>query len=203
MAGLLLALLLSSVAAAFIRKIRSEQLEIRQKLADSQRLVSRLQDAETRYRNRIHTLRRSVRNTESALEAFRSEYLYVFRSGFRRLGTLFEARYYAKSERSFCQRVGEVLKEIDGDPEGQKLLVAFIEGRLDRPVAGLREDLPDLKDEDIRLFMYLVIGFDASLISLLMGINSLSTVYSRKKRLVGKIRKLPPAKARRYLVLME
>ena len=50
---------------------------------------------------------------------------------------------------------------------------------------------------------YLVIGYDASLISLLMDVGSINTVYSRKKRLLERIKRLPPARAKRYLALID
>ena len=74
---------------------------------------------------------------------------------------------------------------------------------MDRPVTHLREDLVDLKEEEVWLFCYLVIGYDASLISLLMEVGSINTVYSRKKRLLERIKRLPPAKAKRYLDLID
>lgn len=182
---------------------RSKRVESQQTLEDTRRLVSRLEEAEKKYLTRIHTLTRDVRNTRSALESARSDYLYLFRSSYRRLGELFEARYYAKSEVSLSKKVADILKTIDGGPGSNLQLLQFIEDKLDRPIMHLRQDIPDLKEEEIWLFCYLVIGYDASLISLLLDVGSINTVYSRKKRLLERIKKLPPAKAKRYLDLID
>lgn len=185
---------------------RAKRVKDRQALADARRLSERLQEAERQHLNRIHSLERDVRKKQSTLEEVRSDYLFMFRSGYRRLGNLFEARHFAESqkqnEKVLCQKVAEILREIDGDRKGFRKLRKFIEDNLDRPISHLISDIPGLKEVDVQLFCYLVIGYDASLISLLMGIDSLNTVYSRKNRLVGRIKKLPPAKARRYLDLI-
>ena len=199
----LVLVLLVLASVVLIQKERGKRLESQQTLEDTRRLVARLEEAEKRYLTKIHTLSRDVRNTRSALETARSEYLYLFRSSYRKLGELFEAKYYAKSDVSLSKKVGDILKGIDGGQDGNLQLLRFIEDKLDRPVTRLREDIPDLKDDEMWLFCYLVIGYDASLISLLMDVGSINTVYSRKKRLLERIKRLPPARAKRYLDLID
>ena len=201
--SVLLIFLLALTGVIVVQNERTQRLASQQTLEDTKRLVSRLEDAEKRYLTRIHTLRRDIRNTRSALEAARSDYLYLFRSSYRKLGELFEARYYAKSDVSLSKKVADILKTIDGGPGGNLQLLRFIEDKLDHPVSGLQTDIPDLKEEEIWLFCYLVIGYDASFISLLMDVGSINTVYSRKKRLLERIKKLPPARAKRYLDLID
>lgn len=204
--GLLLSAILLLSGGVLLEKEKARRARVQQALSDSRRLVERLEEAERRHLTRIHTLNRNVRQAQSDLEEARSEYLYLFRSGYGRLGKLFEVRHFADSQREtekvLCEKVGEILKEIDGDRDGLRQLKRFIEEKLDRPLTHLKEDLPDLKEREIQLFCYLVIGYDASLISLLLGIDNLNTVYSRKNRLLGRIKSLPPAKARRYLALV-
>ena len=69
-------------------------------------------------------------------------------------------------------------------------------------ISSLRKDIPTLGEKDIRLFCYLVIGYDAPLISALMNVGKESTIYCWKNRLLGKIRRLPVTKAGRYLDLV-
>jgi len=203
---LVLVLLLLAGVVLYLKN-KAHLSMVHQALSDSQRLVERLKEAERKYQTQIHTLHRNVRIVQSSLEKARADYLIMFRSGYNRLGHLFEARHFADTQREteavLCRKVGEILKEIDGDPDGIRQLMNFIEENLDHPIAHLKEDIPDISDTDILLFCYLVIGYDASLISLLMGIDNLNTVYSRKSRLIARIRKLPVAKARRYLDLLE
>lgn len=204
--GALAAVILVLIGIIVYQEERTKRLTVQQILSDTRRLVERLKKAGQDYRNKIHGLHRDVRNTRSALAEVRAEFLHMFRSGFLRLGNLFEARHFAStqehSEAVLCRKVGEILKEIDGDKEGMSRFRQFIEENLDRPIAHLKEDIPDLGEPEIRLFCYLIAGFDASLISLLTGVDNLNTVYSRKSRLLGRIRRLPPARSARYLDLM-
>ena len=184
-----------------------ERLEtVRQALEESERMTKRLSEAEHRHINKIESLQRSARNREATLEEIRSDYLDMFRDGYRRLGRLFEDKQFAETqvmtESVLYRRVCDALKDIDGDSKGFQRLQHYIEDHLGHPIASLQEDIPALGEKDIRLFCYLVIGYDAPLIAALMGVAKDRTIHDWKSRLVTKIRRLPAAKAKRYLDLI-
>ena len=179
---------------------------VRQALEESARMTKRLSEAEHRHINKIESLQRSARNREATLEEIRSDYLDMFRDGYRRLGRLFEDKQFAETqvmtESVLYRRVCDALKDIDGDSKGFQRLQDYIENHLGHPIASLHEDIPTLGEKDIRLFCYLVIGYDAPLIAALMGVAKDRTIHDWKSRLVTKIRRLPAAKAKRYLDLI-
>ena len=179
---------------------------VRQALEESERMTKRLSEAEHRHINKIESLQRSARNREATLEEIRSDYLDMFRDGYRRLGRLFEDKQFAETqvmtESVLYRRVCDALKDIDGDSKGFQRLQDYIENHLGHPIASLQEDIPTLGEKDIRLFCYLVIGYDAPLIAALMGVSKDRTIHDWKSRLVTKIRRLPAAKAKRYLDLI-
>ena len=179
---------------------------VRQALEESERMTKRLSEAEHRHINKIESLQRSARNREATLEEIRSDYLDMFRDGYRRLGRLFEDKQFAETqvmtESVLYRRVCDALKDIDGDSKGFQRLQNYIEDHLGHPIASLQEDIPTLGEKDIRLFCYLVIGYDAPLIAALMGVAKDRTIHDWKSRLVTKIRRLPAAKAKRYLDLI-
>ena len=179
---------------------------VRQALEESERMTKRLSEAEHRHINKIESLQRSARNREATLEEIRSDYLDMFRDGYRRLGRLFEDKQFAETqvmtESVLYRRVCDALKDIDGDSKGFQRLQDYIEDHLGHPIASLQEDIPALGEKDIRLFCYLVIGYDAPLIAALMGVAKDRTTHDWKSRLVTKIRRLPAAKAKRYLDLI-
>ena len=179
---------------------------VRQALEESERMTQRLSEAEHRHINKIESLQRSARNREATLEEIRSDYLDMFRDGYRRLGRLFEDKQFAETqvmtESVLYRRVCDALKDIDGDSKGFQRLQDYIEDHLGHPIASLQEDIPTLGEKDIRLFCYLVIGYDAPLIAALMGVAKDRTIHDWKSRLVTKIRRLPAAKAKRYLDLI-
>ncbi len=179
---------------------------VRQALEESERMTKRLSEAEHRHINKIESLQRSARSREATLEEIRADYLDMFRDGYRRLGQLFEDKQFAETqvmtESVLYRRVCEALKDIDGDSKGFQRLQDYIEDHLGHPIASLQEDIPTLGEKDIRLFCYLVIGYDAPLIAALMGVAKDRTIHDWKSRLVTRIRRLPAAKARRYLDLI-
>ena len=204
--SILLIVLLLLVGLAIWQEQRERLGTVRLALEESQRMAKRLSEAEHRHINKIESLERNVRTRESSLEAIRANYLDTLRDGYRRLGRLFEDKQFAETqtmtEAVLYRRVCETLKDIDGDSKGFQRLRDYIEDRLGHPIASLQKDLPSLSEKDIRLFCYLVIGYDAPLISALMDVDKDSTVHSWKKRLIDKIRRLPVPKAKRYLDLI-
>ena len=204
--GTLLLVLLSMVTIIQRQKARERLITVRRALEESERMTRKLSEAEHRHLNKIHSLSYTVKSREQELSDIRSEYLFMFRDGYRRLGRLFEEKRFAETqtqtESVLFKRVSEILKEIDGDQKGILRLQDYIEEHLDHAISGLRKDIPSLKERDILLFCYLVIGYDAPLISVLMGTEKESTVYCWKNRLLDKIKRLPPARGRRYLDLV-
>ena len=204
--GLLLTALFAVLCFVIWREGRDRLVTVRRALEESQRIRERLTEAEQRHLKKIQALERSIRNRQSSLEDIRSEYLYMFRDGYRRLGRLFEDKQFAESqtqtETVLYRRVCEIVKDIDGDVKGYQRLQKYIEDHLGQPISSLQKDIPSLSEKDIRLFCYLVIGYDAPLISALMNVGKESTIYCWKNRLLGKIKRLPVTKARRYLDLV-
>ena len=204
--GSLLIVLLSMATFILRQKARERLVTVRRALEESERMTKKLTEAEHRHLNKIHSLSYTVKSREQELNDIRSEYLFMLREGYQRLGRLFEEKRFAESqtqtETVLFKRVSEILKEIDGDQKGILRLQDYIEEHLDHPISRLRKDIPSLKEKDILLFCYLVIGYDAPLISVLMGTEKESTVYCWKNRLLDRIKRLPPARGRRYLDLV-
>lgn len=204
--GILVSVLLALSGYLVWREERERLVTVRRALEESQQIQQRLLAAEQRHKNKIQALERRARNKESNLEEIRSDYLFIFRDGYRRLGKLFEDKQFAETqtqtESVLYRRVCEIVKDIDGDADGYRRLQQYIEDHLGHPIASLREDIPSISEKDIRLFCYLVIGYDAPLIAALMGVGKESTIYCWKNRLLGRIKKLTPAKAERYLDLV-
>lgn len=203
----ILVFILLILAGYAIWQDERERLDtVRQALEESERMTKRLAEAEHRHINKIESLQRSARNREATLEEIRSDYLEMLREGYRRLGQLFEDKQFAETqvmtESVLYRRVCVALKDIDGDSKGFQRLQNYIEEHLGHPITALQQDIPSLSEKDIRLFCYLVIGYDAPLIAALMGVGKDRTIHDWKSRLVAKIRRLSPAKAKRYLNLI-
>lgn len=204
--GILVSALLALSGYLIWREERERLVTVRRALEESQKIQRRLMAAEQRHLNKIQALERRAKNRESNLEEIRSDYLFILRDGYRRLGKLFEDKQFAETqtqtEAVIYRRVCEIVKDIDGDSEGYLRLQKYIEDHLGHPIASLREDIPSISEKDIRLFCYLVIGYDAPLIAALMGVGKESTIYCWKNRLLTRIKRLSVSKAKRYLDLV-
>lgn len=64
--------------------------------------------------------------------------------------------------------------------------------------SDFKNDLPDLKEADYRLFLFCILGLSTDSISLLLKETNKAAVYNRKKRLKEKIRKLDAQKQGKY-----
>lgn len=162
-------------------------------------MEARMRELERQHLNKIHAQQRESRLYRKALQGMKQNCLSLIRKGYQGLGGLSEKRYSAAE---LQQILADILWESGMDPKHSAALPAYIDRVLDRTVDNLKKDIPGLGEEDILLFCYLLLDFTPSLISRLMGIDSLNTVYSKKKRLLDRIRKLPVEKADGYLDLI-
>ena len=96
-----------------------------------------------------------------------------------------------------------ILKRICGGPEGLGELVSCINEHFDNVLVHLQEELPGLTIADFKIFCYYCIGLPPEQIYPLVGLNSISTLYLRKKRLSDKIAVLKSERRELYLLLLD
>lgn len=66
-------------------------------------------------------------------------------------------------------------------------------------MSHFRHDMPNLKVADYRLFLYSVLGFSTTAISLFLKVDKINSVYDRKKRLKIKIKQSESGRKDEYL----
>ena len=166
-------------------------------------LLTMLASAERKVRNlenRIHALNRKTHLQEEELKVLRKENAFLIRNSFRHLGNLYYT--YLTAGVAGTNRLKEIWKEACGRPDRLDRLVAFLDRHAGNVVRDLRASVPNLGEDEIAMFCCFAVGFDAPLVSELTGLN-VNTVYSRKNRMIGKIARLGPRRARRFLDLLE
>ena len=152
--------------------------------------------------NNIHALNRKVHYREEELAALRKENVFLIRNSFRYLGNLYYVYLITGATGAVSNRLKEIWKEACGRPEKLGRLVRFLDRHLEHLIRNLRSSVPSLGNDEVVMFCCFAVGFDAPLVAELTGV-SINTVYSRKNRMLGKIRKLGPDRARRFLELLE
>ena len=83
--------------------------------------------------------------------------------------------------------MSEIIDELRKDPKTQKDLEAWLNATQENAVSKLRADHPELKEEEIRLFCSISVGFTPTMMSVLLKKDK-SVVYNRVSRLKAKIK---------------
>ena len=81
------------------------------------------------------------------------------------------------------EKVEKLLKEIGGDWESYEKMEMVINHKMDNLMLHFRNDFPNLKDGDYQFVICVIMGFDATTLSVIFKIPSLGAVYARKSRL--------------------
>lgn len=69
-------------------------------------------------------------------------------------------------------------------------------------IIDFKNDQPDLKEADYRLYLFSVLGLSNSVISLFLKEEKIDAVYNRRRRLKDKIKRLDKEKQQRYLAFL-
>ena len=95
--------------------------------------------------------------------------------------------YYTKDGKfRVVKRVENMIKELRNDEKTISKLEDFVNKYKNNVVLRFRQEYPDMRDVDYKLFIYLSAGLSVRAISVLLGIES-EAMSSRKKRLKRKI----------------
>lgn len=152
--------------------------------------------------NQVHALNRKVRLGEEEIAALRKENVLLIRDSFRLLGKLYYIYLITGSEGAVTYRLKTIWKEACGRPEKFSRLVKYLDRHVAHLIRDLRSSVSRLKDEEVVMFCCFAVGFEAPLVAELTG-NRVDAVYNKKSRLIGKIKKLGPDRARRFLELLK
>lgn len=113
-------------------------------------------------------------------------------SRFTMLDSLFSSYYESKATKNLRKKISDEVEKLILDLKSNERLAEF-EINLNKNghniVALLKEDFPDLKDIDYRLFIYSLLGFSNTAIALFLNEDKLESIYNRKARLKNKIKK--------------
>ncbi len=142
----------------------------------------------------------SLRDTD--LKIAQEHLRELLSSKYAEFNELCTAYYENQSTNSLKKRISnevEALINSFSSIEKLKEFESIIDKNCSQLMSSLKNDLPNLKDADYRLFIYCLFGFSNSAISLFLKEDNLESVYNRKARLKTKIKKLSSIKKDIYL----
>ena len=142
----------------------------------------------------------------SKLNILRASFSQVYKKQFTTIGDLC-LTYLTKQGKKdvkdhIYRKVETLIANISSDEKLHSQLENKINVELDNIILHLRNDLPKLSNDDMRFISYCIIGFDATLISVILNL-SMENVYTKKSRLKAKINALNSPYKENYLMYIQ
>ena len=169
----------------FRRKAENKELEM-ERLSES---MNRLLDEKDKS---IHSLRSQFKTIHSQrfrqLEDYYKDYELARRSG-------------ASKDRLYDSLIA-IIRDIEGDTDGQRHMDALIDQQSDGIMTRLHAECPNLQKRDYLLFSYTAAGFDLTTIGMLLGNLSADAVHMRRYRLRKALREMNPPSLQDFLEVL-
>lgn len=147
-----------------------------------------------------------LEESERQNETYRSQFIRQYKAQFATLQQLAEealtARHRTDPEKYLARKANELARLVSDDEKGWKEFEARLDRDLDGIMTHLREDYPDRQEKTYRLIGYLIAGFDATAISLLLD-YSVDSVYVRKSRILKDLKALDSPRRQQYLEMIQ
>ena len=135
-------------------------------------------------------------------DSFKSRYIKKFKGQFTLLQQIAEASLTAKkrtdSQEYLLKKLSELEKLVSDDAEGNAAFEQMLNTELDGIMKHIRADYPGKREKTYRLISYLIAGFDATAISMMLGYSTYS-VYVRKSQIIEDIKKIDSHYKQHYL----
>lgn len=91
------------------------------------------------------------------------------------------------------------INEISLDGKKLEMLEERVNKIYGNVMKDIREDLPDMKEIDYNLYLFMILDISNPSISILLKEKKINAVYDRKRRLKDKIKTLSPVLQRKYM----
>ena len=119
----------------------------------------------------------------------------------RLCSTYFQFKGLSNERDKISNEVLSIISEIQNDKEMREKLEEIVNSSIGNLMARLRKDVPNLKERDYELYLFLILDFSPSAISIFQG-DRTEAVYNRKSRLKRKIALSGSESVEEYLLYM-
>lgn len=150
----------------------------------------------------MSTLTEEINNRETLLEGMRKQNIILLRERFDIIHELcsdFYSPSKANKKDTIYKTVEKEVRKFGSDLKAQRALQMLLDEKMNNVISRMREALPKHNDADYAFISYLIMGFDAKTISLLLGMQ-VDTVYTKKNRLRREIEALPSEPEKKFLL---
>ena len=193
MVFLLMVVLLSFALLLFLRKKRMMDRENDRLLLAMEESEKMLGVMKLDFEQKYYAIQEeSVAQRKKVLE-LQKMYAGLYQKQFSEIGKNYDASYLNNPDRTsqkiskqVASEISNILSEISAQSSNHTEFEARINRDADNIIAKIRIDYPRYSDDDIRLICYLVAGFDATTISVLMNITG-ENARVKKHRIRGRL----------------
>jgi len=175
-----------SVVYMFRKKLQAEKI----------RQENIIKNAECLKGDLLRQLETNKMISESLKTVFKQKYSIVDKF----CAAYYESQGIGLEKKRIVSEVEQIIKDFSNDTARLEELEAYVDEYTEGACSSFKEDFPNLKDEDYRLFLYLLLGFSARSISLFFN-EKIEVIYNRKSRLKSKIRNSSVEKKDIYMSL--
>lgn len=150
-------------------------------------------------------LRRILKVKEAENEKISEMVTKILSSKYNVLDNLFRTVYETpstKTKQKVSDEVDSIVKSFSKESEKIFELEESINSAMSGLMTSFKNDFPDLKDADILLFLYSVLGFSDSAIALFLNEEKINAVYNRRFRLKKRIKLSESKRKEEYLTFL-
>lgn len=164
------------------RLLQKEKEELLLVVEESEKMVRILKNDANQLRSEneevISTIEKQNSSHRKKVSELQRMYASLYQKQFSEIGRYYDASYLGNPERlsqriikNVSSEVNCILDEITSQKGGQHKFEARINRDADNIILKIRNDYPKYSEDDIRFICYVVAGFDATTISVLMNIS--------------------------------
>lgn len=168
---IIITVLLLTIAAIYLIRYRKRKLEIINNNVEIARNLSEL-------------LAKNDAKSQTTIQSLLAERFTMIDNLCR---TLYEAPSRVAKKR-ISEEITSLIDQYSSDSKKLSELETLVNRHHNNILIKLRNEFPDLKDADIRLFMFSVLGFSNSAIAIFLKEEKITAIYDRRKRLKAKFR---------------
>lgn len=185
------------------RRIQNRNEELSLMYEEAQQMIASIKMQEDLKRRQSES---EMKNIESKLFSLRTSFAKMYQRQFDTIARLLENRkdamsHYDAAKEQYADRVAVLLSDIRNGEKGQKSFENLIDSELDGIMSKLRKDYPNFKESDYRVLSYLIVGFDATTRSFILGCTA-NNMRVIKNRLLTYIRAHPTENEELYNVFL-
>lgn len=134
---------------------------------------------------RVVSYNDKIQEKEATILALRKEFAALYKSSYRVLNDLCSV-YFSPIKKNKKEMIyKEVIKQVslmERDHDSSSKFISIVNESLHNIIDKLRIDFPKYKEQDFLFISYLIVGFEAKTIAMLMG-YTVGTVYTKKNRI--------------------